>query len=330
MKEHDPQVTVHLAGLTYWHDVAAGRSQYLDRLLKVVAADPEAAGHDYFFDVLSLHIYFRTESVPAIIAEMDAIQHQHGLDKPIWINETNAAPTLDPLWPVERPQFQVDLEQQAWFLVQAHALAFAAGVESIGVYKFSDVLVEPGGESFGLLRADFGERPAFQAHRTLIRQLRGFTGAVDSSSHDYHLVTFTHPDRITRVLWTQNPASLTMRLPALGPGAILVDALGNETSLTGTDGGYELTLEGARCYADCIIGGPPVFVVERGGDLKGDSAPRVLSRTAVTPVPDMPTTTSPPAGPSPWSWLLLGLLLLSLSGFGGLALLLAHRRRRKS
>ena len=26
MKEHDPQVTVHLAGLTYWHDVEAGRS----------------------------------------------------------------------------------------------------------------------------------------------------------------------------------------------------------------------------------------------------------------------------------------------------------------
>src|SRR5690606_18356584 len=113
MKEHDPQVTVHLAGLTYWHDVEAGRTQYLDRLLQVISADPEAAAHDYFFDVLSLHIYFRTETVSTIVEQMDAIQQKYGLDKPIWINETNAAPTLDPLWPVERPQFQVVLDQQA-------------------------------------------------------------------------------------------------------------------------------------------------------------------------------------------------------------------------
>src|SRR5690606_1112542 len=141
MKETDPQAQIHLAGLTFWHDEVAGREQYLDRLLREITADPDAAQHNAFFDYLSLHIYFRVETVPWIVQRMDEIQNSYGLDKPIWINETNAAPTLDPLWPVERPEFPVDLEQQAWYLVQAHALAFAAGVESIGVYKFSDVLV---------------------------------------------------------------------------------------------------------------------------------------------------------------------------------------------
>ena len=84
----------------------------LERFLEVATADPEAAAHDYFFDVLSLHIYFRVETVATIVQEMDALQRRFGLDKPIWINETNAAPTLDPHWPVERPQFQVDLAQQ--------------------------------------------------------------------------------------------------------------------------------------------------------------------------------------------------------------------------
>ncbi|MDT8305756.1 MAG: hypothetical protein RRC07_07450 [Anaerolineae bacterium] len=326
MQERDPQVTVHLAGLTYWHDVAAGREQYLDRLLDVLAADPEARAYDYYFDVLSLHIYFRTETVPEVVAAMDAIQRRHGLDKPIWINETNAAPTLDPLWPVERPQFQVDLEQQAWFIVQAHALAFAAGVESIGVYKFSDVLVEPGGESFGLLRADFSERPAFQAHRTTIQQLRGFASALDESSRDYHLVTFTHPDRVTRILWTQHPAALALRLPVLGANPRLVEVEGTEQPLTASGGYYDLTLGGARCYDTCIIGGPPVFIVEEAPALPAAAAPAVQSRATVTPLPGIAPA---PAAPSPFTWLILGLLLLAFAASTALALRFVRARRAK-
>lgn len=325
MKERDPQVTVHLAGLTYWHDVAAGREQYLDRFLRVVAADPEAAAHDYYFDVLSLHIYFRTETVLPVIAEMDAIQRRYGLAKPIWINETNAAPTLDPLWPVERPQFQVDLEQQAWFLIQAQALAFAAGVESVGVYKFSDVLVEPGGESFGLLRADFSERPAFQAQRTAIRQLRDFAGADAASTPDYHIVTFSHPSRVTRVLWSRQPVALNVQLPALAAGATLVDALGNERSLTASNGSYEIELGGARCYEDCIIGGPPLFVVEAAPAGAVAAAPQIIGRATATP----PAGGGPssPGDPSPVLWLALGLFLIAFASASALMLRLVQRHR---
>ncbi len=327
MKERDPQVTIHLAGLTYWHDVAAGREQYLDRLLQVAAADPDAAAHDYYFDVLSLHIYFRTESVPAVIAEMDAIQRRHGLAKPIWINETNAAPTLDPLWPVERPQFTVDLEQQAWFLVQAQALAFAAGVESIGVYKFSDVLVEPGGESFGLLRADFSERPAFAAQRAAIRLLRDFTTVSASSTPDYHLVTFSHADRVTRVLWSRGPAALTVRLPALADSARLVALSGAEEPLAASAASYEIALGGARCYEECIIGGPPVFVVEAAPLSSAARAPQLLSRATATPLPAAAGAAAPAAQRAAPLWLAVILMLLALASAGALALLHGRRAR---
>jgi hypothetical protein len=325
MKERDPQVTIHLAGLTYWHDIAAGREQYLDRFLRVVTADPEAAPHNHYFDVLSLHIYFRTETVPAVIAEMDAIQRQHGLAKPIWINETNAAPTLDPLWPVDRPAFTVDLEQQAWFLVQAQALAFAAGVESIGVYKFSDVLVEPGGESFGLLRADFSERPAFAAQRTTIRLLRGFSAVSAASTADYHLVTFSHPDRVTRILWSRGPSALTIRLPVLGSSARLIDASGSELPLATSAGAYELALGGARCYDACIIGGPPLFLVEAAPLASPPAAPQLLGRATATPVAGVPAAL-PAARQAAPVWLAISLMLLALSSSGALALLLLRRR----
>ncbi len=296
MKETDPQAQIHLAGLTFWHDEVAGREQYLDRLLREITADPDAAQHNAFFDYLSLHIYFRVETVPWIVQRMDEIQNSYGLDKPIWINETNAAPTLDPLWPVERPEFPVDLEQQAWYLVQAHALAFAAGVESIGVYKFSDVLVAPGEETFGLLRADFSERPAFQAHRTLIERLSGFTEVWQQENEDYWLVGFDRPPDTVRILWARNPVAVTVELPVESETAVLVSAMGEEEPAVVEDGRVRLTLPGARCYEECIIGGPPVFLVTQRPEPEEPPAtiPAVAEPTRATP-----TAIIPPAAPTP-------------------------------
>ena len=281
IKEEDPEATVHLAGLTYWHDIEAQRKQYLRRLLEVAAVDSEAPAHDYFFDVLSLHIYFRIETVPEIVREIDRIQHEFGLDKPIWINETNAAPTMDPQWPVERPQFQVDLEQQAWFIVQAHALAFAAGVESVGVYKFSDVLETPGTETFGLLRADFSERPAYRAHRSVIEHLRGFDAAVRRRASHYEQVTFTGPERTTRVLWAREQQQLTLSVPAVTDEALLVDATGETRVIEAKGGAYTVTLDGARCYDACIIGGPPLLLVEAGERARMWSDPILVGENPV-------------------------------------------------
>lgn len=283
MKEEDPQATIHLAGLTYWHDVEAQRKQYLRRLLEVATADPDAAAHDYFFDTLSLHIYFRVDTVPEIVAEMDKIQQDFGLDKPIWINETNAAPTMDPEWPVERPQFQVDLEQQAWYIVQAHALAFAAGVESVGIYKFSDVLEAPGTESFGLVRADFSERPAYHAHQAVIEYLRGFETVERERAAHYEQVTFTGPERTTRVIWARDQQQLTLSLPAVAGEALLVEATGETQIIPAGGGAYTLTLDGARCYDACIIGGPPLLLVEEGVQSRPWSEPILVGENPVTP-----------------------------------------------
>ena len=262
VNEIDPQATVHLAGLTYWHDVTAGREQYLRRFLEVVMGDPEAPEHDYFFDVISLHIYFRVETVASIVHEIDAIQQSFGLDKPIWINETNAAPTLDPEWPVNRPQFQIDLEQQAWYIVQAYALGFAAGAESIGIYKLTDVQLPPGGESFGLLRPDMSERPGYYALQTAVDVIGGFRDVQMEESDTYYVVTFTRPEGVTRVLWARTPQVVTLSLPATAAGATLVQAMGEKAPLQAEEGAYTLTLEGARCYDLCLVGGPPLIVME--------------------------------------------------------------------
>lgn len=293
INEVDPQATVHLAGLTYWHDVTAGREQYLRRFLEVATADPEAPAHDYFFDVVSLHIYFRVETVASIVREIDAVQQSFGLDKPIWINETNAAPTLDPEWPVNRPQFQIDLEQQAWYIVQAYALGFAAGAESIGIYKLTDVQLPPGGESFGLLRPDLSERPGYYALQTAVDVLSGFSDVQMEENDAYYVVTFTRPQGVTRILWARTPEVVTLSLPATAAEATLVQATGETTPQAAEESAYMLTLEGARCYDLCLVGGPPLIVVEQVEEEATATATQEAPAGEATPLPS-PTATALP------------------------------------
>jgi hypothetical protein len=302
-KENDPQAMIHLAGYSYWHD-----PDYLQEFFEVVTADPEAKEHDYYFDALSLHIYFRVETVGELVRKVDELQNKYGLDKPIWVNETNAAPNLDPWWPVERPLFQVDLDQQAGYIIQAHALGFGAGADHMGVYKLIDILLPEAGESFGILRPDYSQRPAYLAYRTTIERLREFSGPVHvNEARDYFIVTFTRADEVVRILWARKDRSITMNVPALAESAVLVDFLGQEQPLMAENGSYPIVLEGARCRGACDIGGPPLFLVERGVSLDGDppspvAIPAWIAVTATaretltfTPWPTATQTPSPTA-----------------------------------
>jgi hypothetical protein len=258
IKEEDPEATIHLAGVTWWHD-----QTFLRKFLDVAKADPEANSNDWFFDVISLHIYFRPDTVLSIIQSVDVLLEEYGLEKSIWVNETNAPPNLDPLWPVDRPAFMVDLEQQAWFIIQAHALGFATGADRIAVYKLADVLLPPGAESFGLIRRDFSKRPAFQAYATTIEYLEGFSNVSLKQHPHYYVATFTGREFVTRIAWARTPQDVVLSMPALENQALLVNYLGESAVILASDGGYQLSLQGAVCHEECLIGGAPVFVVEQ-------------------------------------------------------------------
>ncbi len=285
-KAHDPEAFIHLAGWSYWHDPT-----WLGQFLQVATSDPEGAANGYFFDAITLHIYFRVETVEELVEETQAIQRRYGLDKPIWINETNASPNLDPLWPVERPNFQVDLEQQAWYIIQAHALGFGADAASIGIYKLLDILLPPGGESFGILRPDSSRRPAFDAYRTTVRYLSDFTFPVGRQQEtNFYSFAFQRPEGVTRVLWARNSTDLILRVPALSDEALLVSATGQERTVNAYQGYYRIRLHGARCAPACDIGGPPIFIVERTDDpVDVEAIERIDPQTAVlataTPTP---------------------------------------------
>ncbi len=304
MKEADPEAVIHLGALTYWHDPS-----FLRRFLTMVAEDPTAAANNYYFDVLSLHIYFRPQTITDLIEEAYEIQEGLGIDppKPVWMNETNARPSMDPEWPVEVVRFFVDLEQQAWYVPQSFALAFAAGAERAGFYKLIDIHLPEGGESWGLLRPDKSQRPSYRAYQVMVEELGGFVGPVTmqeaGGGSGYFQVAFPMPDGLVRLLWAKGPTAVTIEVPALADQAELVGHMGHREGITAVDGAYTITLEGGKCYQnECDIGGPPVYLVERGEaaaitDIPSLNAP--LAAATITPTPLVSSTPTPVDTPSP-------------------------------
>lgn len=268
--EGNPDAIIHMAGTTYWHDVNAGRRLYVDRLLEQLSADAEAASNDYYFDVLTLHIYFRADTVYTIVREMRAILSRYGLDeKHIWITETNASPNLDPLWPVERPQYQITLDQQAAFLVQASALALAAGADHVGVYKFYDWSLPEGAESFALIRNDGSRRPAFYTWQMVIEQMNGVVSASLAQTDTVNVVRLERDDgQALLVAWARTDTGAVVRVSAASEQAQLLDQYGNMIRVSPVDGAYMLALPPATCSRrdGCPVGGMVSILVQPQDD----------------------------------------------------------------
>jgi hypothetical protein len=295
-KETNPDAVIHMAAVTHWWD-----EDWFGRFLDVLVADPHAAASDYYFDVATLHIYFQPETVYDITAHYADMMHGYGIHKPIWIAETNAAPSQDPAWPVPGAQFDVSLEQQAAYVVQALSLGIAAGAQRIAVYKMADTESDRAAnpEPFGLVRADGSRRPAFTAYRTATTYLAGFRGGSWDRRDTISLVTVDRGDRTTTVAWARGAEAQTAMIAARTTRALLVDIQGGAHYVYPERGYYYVDLPPASCTQGCLIGGTPYMLVE-GAPASANTAPVPQSPTPVSTSPAGPVSpTSPPATQEP-------------------------------
>lgn len=267
-KQANPQAVIHLAGVTHWHDVVHGRTPYLQRYLATASKDPAAQRNNYFFDVVTLHIYFRSETVYDIINLYRGLLRRYGLRQAIWLNETNAAPRDDPALPWNEPMFSLTMEQQASFLIQSFALALAAGAERVAVYQFVNPAPPAGADYYGLYRPDGSARPAAEAYRAITTHFAGVRRTTLTRARGHDLVRLERPGAVTRVLWARRdqPVTLRLRLTPGAAGVALYDQYGAAQPLAvDRNGSFTLTLPAAVCgdpNHGCLMGGAPWLVVE--------------------------------------------------------------------
>lgn len=293
-KAANPQSKVLLGGFAYWLDQAHGRPPYLASLLEVASRDRTARANGYYFDAVVVHTYANPLNSYAVPMLMRRILRDRGLEKPVWIGESNAVPGDDVRAPTKPGSFRASLAEQAAYIIQAHALSLAAGVERHGVYKLLDEQPEDG-QWFGLVRNDGSLRPAYLAYQVAATYLadarsatyswRGsssppteaeITGLLNSNRGrtqfqwpgDVNRVIVERGTRRTTVVWNSSRETIEARVPAAAPYALAVTPYGETGQFVARDGFYELELVGSRHNADPndrsvnLIGGPPWILEE--------------------------------------------------------------------
>lgn len=292
-KQANPNAVIHLPAITHWHN-----EHWFGQFLEALVADPEAAAHNYYFDVATLHLYHEPEKIYDITTHYYRLMHERGIYKPFWLAETNAYLS------------RVTEEEQAFFILQAFALEIAAGVERIAVYKMADTETDAAAdpEPFGLVRMDGSRRPAFTAYQVATYHLAGFRGGKWERRDEIALVTIDRGNKTTTVVWARTPEAQTAIIPARTTRAVLVDVWGTSRDIYPDHGYYFVDLPGANCAAGCQLGGAPFILVEEAS-IGAQSAPMPPTPTprgmeslpsgAVTPDANALPTPTPTFTPTP-------------------------------
>jgi hypothetical protein len=261
----NPNATVLFAGLHYW----AKPNMYTQVLDCLAAADPDGAQHNYFFDVMSVHFYSRSDNTYHMVNVIRNGLATRGMDDhPIWLTETGA-----PLYGDASPGRQVlakgdnylSIDEEAAYVIQSYANALAAGVDRYYFFRAHDAdMYEP----HGLIRNDQSLRPAYVAYQVAAQYLRGENQATrDSSEEATRVNLWGTPQGKVSVLWNRTPNPVTYTLEAAMPTATLVDRWGVTQTVSAANGFYTLPLSIATANlvsdaSDYIVGGDPLLLIE--------------------------------------------------------------------
>jgi hypothetical protein len=189
------------------------------------------------------------------------------------------------------------MDQQASYVIQAFALARAAGAERMSIYKMVDERPEGPGELYGLVRNDGSPRPAFTAFQTAVKFLSSplsavytWDGASDPPTDDQITALLNDntgrtqwiwPAAVNRVelergterdiiVWNASPKLVTAQIPATAKSAMVVDKFGRDTGqVVAQNGQYKLDLyptndnTDPRDPTEYLVGGDPRILVEK-------------------------------------------------------------------
>jgi hypothetical protein len=302
IKKANPNAVVSFPGTSYWIDINTNRPLYYDRIMNILARDPNAAANNFYHDVVSLNLYRAPDDVYRVFGVFKGLQAKYGLDKPIWLTETNAMPSDDTAIPCadkhNNEAIKTTMDQQAAYAIQTMALASAAGYARIEFYQMVDAnpCAEPA--LWGLTRDDGTRRPVTDALKVAMTNFGGFTSARfvplvretarwsawpgDPSSlvpnWQVYQVALDRPgnQRVT-ALWNGDGNALRVRVRKNGSSAQLVDRHGNSQALQDVSGWWVVDLPAASAYfkmSDQVkdpegyhfIGGDPLLIVENGVD----------------------------------------------------------------
>src|SRR5437763_8331526 len=153
VKKANPNAKVALPGMTYWWDKEGGRPLYLARFLEAASKDPTSASAGDYFDIVALHQYSNPLNTFAAVKTMERAMAVYGIDRPIWVGESNVVPDDDPGNAIT-PVLHATMDKQRSYIIQAFALAPPSAVDCMILYKRSDERPKRSRELFRLVHKE--------------------------------------------------------------------------------------------------------------------------------------------------------------------------------
>lgn len=317
----NPDAKIIVAPYSYHFDLQEGGEQSLpwfDAFIAALLADPEAEANNYYFDVFAMNIYRNPHdlydrfagNIPWSVRPPDRTSLREkfaaaGIDPSRfewWITETNFMAYDDAEaagWDAvaRNDGFRITMQEQAAALVQAYALALAAGWDKVFWHAMSDDPPPPPDELWGLSRfhndlvnADTNRlRPAactylmaarYMSHASQVRlhtldrpnETTDPNGAYNPNPRQYaprfewHVqqVTFDRGSERTFVLWNSGPENLAVAVQRSGASARLLDMYGRELPLRQSGDNWLVDLDRATRHFS-LFGGDPADYFFVGG-----------------------------------------------------------------
>ena len=290
----DPSAQVMFGGLAYLNPE---QDDWLARTLAVIARDPARDAHRWYFDIAAVHSYSSAPRSGYVVGRAKATLARFGLERPIWLNESGV-PVWDdypgPTWAANDPtarQYRGTMAQQAAYVIQSTAYAWAAGAEVVFIHQlYDDCGNQPGGtdfapnsgqagDAYGLFRNSGSEgcfsqhpqrgtaRPAAAALNTLARVFGTApfeNGTVLDLGGQALVIAFERPVLRERlyVLWNRTTSPLKFDVPATGTQGTLYDAQNNDYVLFPNGSLFQIGAPPSRPGDELAFGGSPYLLTQ--------------------------------------------------------------------
>jgi hypothetical protein len=219
-----------------------------------------------------MHIYSKAPDVLRISTIYKNVLASHGINKPLWLSETNVAPYDDPQARAHPDAMHETMGEQADFVVEAFAYALAAGFQRMSIFRMTDNGEDTG--PWGLLHPDGTPRPAFVAFQTAVKQFSGGSNFVLTDQPYLETLTYDRGASKVTLFWASGQASVQGVVSVIGNQIYRVDRDGNTTPVSFTDAGRQppvgIDVPASTSHSDSgspqntHVGGDPSFVVQNG------------------------------------------------------------------
>jgi len=295
VKAADPDARVMIGGLAY---INPEQNDWLERILAVLARDPGRTANGWYFDIAAVHSYSSAPRSGYVVARARSTLARYGLDKPVWLNESGV-PVWDdypgPTWTANDPgarQYRSTMQQQAAYVVQSTAFAWAAGADVVFIHQLyddcgnqsggTDFAPDSGqsGDAYGLFRNTGAEgcftqhpqpgtaRPAAAAFTLMARIFDAgpfTTGSVLDLAGKATVIAFERTATADRlyVLWNRTTEQQVLDIPASAAEGMLYALDNRDYTVFPNDSIFQIGTQPARPGDELTFGGSPFVLVQR-------------------------------------------------------------------